>query len=148
MNDHLRPALIQALAEPISPSLSDQKLRKHPLAVWIELQIGLEDGPKLSRRRPIADPSTLKARENGPRWVYLDGDIEKLAEMLGRHNPGPGTGSAAIIKFGDKFELPDNHQHLMRRAFWDASDIRVQKLPGGAPLSRRIRVTLSWWFAG
>ncbi len=80
----------------------------------------------------VADNQVLKARENGPRWVYLDEDIQNLAEMLGRHKPGPGTGNAEIIPFGNSFELPESHQHLMRRAFWDAGDIRVQKLPGGA----------------
>ena len=34
-------------------SLDDNALRRHPLAVWIELEIGLEDGQRLSRRKPI-----------------------------------------------------------------------------------------------
>src|SRR5262249_393819 len=34
-------------------SINDGALRRHPLAVWIELQIGLEDGQRLSRRQPI-----------------------------------------------------------------------------------------------
>lgn len=83
----------------------------------------------------VADSPVLKARQDGPRWVYLEENIQKLAEMLGRHKPGPGTGSGEIIQFGDNFELPHSHQHLIRRAFWDASDIRVQKLPGGASSS-------------
>jgi hypothetical protein len=80
----------------------------------------------------VANCPVLIARENGPRWVYLEEDIQNLAECLGRHKPGPGTGSAEITPFGDEFELPHSHRHLMRRTFWDASDIRVQKLPGGA----------------
>jgi hypothetical protein len=74
----------------------------------------------------------LKARENGPRWVYLEDNIQKLAEVLSRHNPGPGTGKANVNLLDDKFELPDEHRRLLRRAFWDASDIAVEKLPSGA----------------
>lgn len=82
-----------------------------------------------------AESQFLKTRENGPRWVYLDQDIQKLAEMMGRHQPGPGTGNAEIGPIRDNFKLPDSHKRLMLRAFWDASDIRVQKLPGGASSS-------------
>jgi Lhr-like helicase len=37
----------------IPEALSDAELRSHPLAVWIELEIGLEDGQRLTRRPPI-----------------------------------------------------------------------------------------------
>jgi hypothetical protein len=119
-------------------TLSDVFSRVAPWAVAEGVAIVCFPNVQADLRRAekmVADSQVLKARENGPRWVYLDEDIQKLAEMLGRHKPGPGTGSAEIIPFGDNFELPDSHQHLMRRAFWDASDIRLQKLPGGASSS-------------
>ena len=37
----------------IPDSLSDAELRSHPLAVWIELEIGLEDKQRFTRRPPI-----------------------------------------------------------------------------------------------
>jgi hypothetical protein len=127
-------------------ALSDVFSRVAPWAAAEGVAIACFPNDQADLRRAekmVDDSKVLKARENGPRWVYLEEDIEKLAEMLGRHNPGPGTGSAEITQFGDKFELPDSHQHLMRRAFWDASDIRVQKLPGGASSSGAYRVYAS-----
>ena len=51
----------------IPETLSDAELRSHALAVWIELEIGLEDGQRLTRRPPI----TLSAA------------AEKLAALTG-----------------------------------------------------------------
>lgn len=42
-----------AVEGPIQNSLSDAELRSHPLAIWMELEIGLEDGQRLTRRSPI-----------------------------------------------------------------------------------------------
>jgi hypothetical protein len=53
VNDSLRENLRTVLDTAIDPSLQNERLKTHPLAVWIELQIGLEDGQKLSRRRPM-----------------------------------------------------------------------------------------------
>lgn len=78
----------------------------------------------------VARTGWLKARENGPRWVYLEDNVQKLAEMLGRHHPGPGTGNANIV-LRDGSNLRGEHRTLLRRAFWDAKDIAVEKLPGG-----------------
>ncbi|HXC10819.1 MAG TPA: DEAD/DEAH box helicase, partial [Steroidobacteraceae bacterium] len=44
--------LATAVDADIPQSLDDDALRVHPLAVWIELEIGLEDGQRLSRRAP------------------------------------------------------------------------------------------------
>ena len=53
VNDSLARSQSSVLNQSIDPSLRDDQLRTHPLAVWIELQIGLEEGQKLSRRVPI-----------------------------------------------------------------------------------------------
>jgi len=53
----LGDSLARAVNSPISGSLSDANLRVHPLAVWIELEIGLQDDQHLSRR----SPTTLSA---------------------------------------------------------------------------------------
>ena len=48
LGEKLKVAIDSELPE----SLDDDALRRHPLAVWIELEIGLEDGQRLSRRNP------------------------------------------------------------------------------------------------
>jgi hypothetical protein len=57
-NPRLKPSTLGArLGECIDAGLpgtiDDNRLRDHPLAVWIELEIGLADGQRLERRRPI-----------------------------------------------------------------------------------------------
>jgi hypothetical protein len=52
VDDRLRRALRSLLDQPIDLTLPDDQLKTHPLAVWIELHIGLEEGQKLSRRAP------------------------------------------------------------------------------------------------
>jgi hypothetical protein len=39
--------------KPHSRTLTDEDLKQHPLAVWAELAIGLEDGQELKRKKPI-----------------------------------------------------------------------------------------------
>ena len=48
-----RQSLASAVDSEIPSSFGDDALRSHPLAIWIELQIGLRDGQRLSRRDPI-----------------------------------------------------------------------------------------------
>jgi Lhr-like helicase len=70
VDGNLRRALSDSLNRPVDPELRDEQLRVHPLAVWIELQIGLEDGQRLSRRVPI----TLAAA------------ADRLSEFTGTHS--------------------------------------------------------------
>src|SRR4029077_12210724 len=50
---NLGDALTAAIDTELPDALDDDVLRAHPLAVWIELEIGLADGQRLSRRPPI-----------------------------------------------------------------------------------------------
>ena len=52
--------LAAAVDADLSDPLDDGALRVHPLAVWIELEIGLEDGQRLSRRPPITIADAAK----------------------------------------------------------------------------------------
>jgi len=56
VNGELKQGLIGVLDSPFDPRLRDEQLKLHPLAVWIELRIGLEDRQK-----------TLKTNTNNPR---------------------------------------------------------------------------------
>lgn len=49
----VRPLMAEVLTAPPPESLTDEALRRHPLAVWAELALGLEDGLKLTRKKPI-----------------------------------------------------------------------------------------------
>ena len=54
----LKPAklvteLRRAIDTELPASLDDDALKTHPLSVWIELEVGLNDGQRLSRRPPI-----------------------------------------------------------------------------------------------
>jgi Lhr-like helicase len=51
--DDVRPKLAQALTSKLPDVLTDEVLRRHPLAVWTELAIGLEDAHELKRKKPI-----------------------------------------------------------------------------------------------
>ncbi len=57
-NDHLglpdvEPKLAELLGGDLPSRLTDADLRAHPLAVWVELALGLKDGLTLRRRRPV-----------------------------------------------------------------------------------------------
>ena len=45
--------LAEALPRPLPDPLLDSDLRSHPLAVWVELALGLDDRQVLKRRRPL-----------------------------------------------------------------------------------------------
>ena len=45
--------LTETLLSPMPEALTDDVLRRHPLAVWAELAIGLDDAKELKRKKPI-----------------------------------------------------------------------------------------------
>lgn len=51
--DQAKSALPNVLANPLPQQLDNETLRKHPLAVWVELALGLDDGQELKRKKPI-----------------------------------------------------------------------------------------------
>lgn len=102
VDDRLRRALADLLNQPVDLALQDDQLRTHPLAVWIELQIGLEEGQKLSRRVPttLADAAQRLAEftDTDPATCRL-----RIQEMLSvMSKPGSqrgGTGQRAFLAF-------------------------------------------------
>lgn len=73
LTDQLRTVIDGELPDKID----DETLKKHPLAVWIELQIGLLDGQRLTRRQPatIADAAARLASQIGR-------DVERCRDQL------------------------------------------------------------------
>lgn len=49
----LGATLVSAVNDELPAQLDDDELRRHPLAVWTELEIGLCDGKRLTRRDPM-----------------------------------------------------------------------------------------------
>lgn len=41
------------LTQPLPGTLDDETLKRHPVAVWAELELGLDDGLELRRKKPI-----------------------------------------------------------------------------------------------
>ncbi|MFN7167948.1 MAG: DEAD/DEAH box helicase [Pannonibacter sp.] len=51
--EDVRPQLATVLGSDLPETLTDEALRFHPLAVWAELAIGLDDGQELKRKKPV-----------------------------------------------------------------------------------------------
>ena len=79
--DTLSPSVEAALRSKISPTLSDDELKRHPLACWIEMEIGLLDGEKLRRHPPI---TLTQAAEKLANQTKINFDVckDQLGEML------------------------------------------------------------------
>ena len=51
------------LNAPIPDVLTDEALKQHPLAVWGELAIGLDDAQELKRKKPIPFEAAIELRQ-------------------------------------------------------------------------------------
>jgi len=51
--EHVLGALKTALTQPLPNALDDETLKRYPLSVWAELELGLDDGLELRRKKPI-----------------------------------------------------------------------------------------------
>ncbi len=98
----LREPLRKAIAAPLPASLTDAELRAHPLAVWIETEVGLEEGAKLTRRPPMTLPdAAAKLAE----FTSLDATAceEAIAGMLAlmgrREDERGGSSPRAFLAF-------------------------------------------------
>jgi len=81
VDDGLKTRLQHVLERKIEPALTDAQLKIHPLAVWIELRIGLEDGQKLTRRAP---KTIVDAAQELAEFTGSSPDLcrERIQEML------------------------------------------------------------------
>jgi Lhr-like helicase len=103
----LKPAtlgdrLAAAVDADLPPSLDDDALRAHPLAVWIELEIGLEDGQRLSRRRPItiAEAAERLAAQAGRDPARCRSQLQAMLIHMSRPaNERGGIGDRAFMAF-------------------------------------------------
>ena len=94
--------LVAAVRTEIPASLSDAELRSHPLAVWIELEIGLEDRQRLTRRPPItlrAAAQKLAAR-TGYDPARCQAQIQAMLILMSKPaSARGGSGDRAFLAF-------------------------------------------------
>jgi len=98
----LGAALTQAVDVPIQDSLTDDELRKHPLAIWIEMEIGLQDGQTLSRRHPstLEDAAERLKEQTGRTLERCREQLKSMLMLMSRPaHERRGTGDRAFLAF-------------------------------------------------
>ncbi len=101
-NDEYRQKLTSAVAEDIPEHLTDADLYQHPLAVWIEGEIGLEDKEKLRRRKPIGfnEVITQLANETALSEAHCASQLVKFLTLTSRvETERGGPGDKAFMAF-------------------------------------------------
>jgi superfamily II DNA/RNA helicase len=91
-----------AIDEEIPVSLSDAELRSHPLSIWIELEIGLEDGQRLRRHPPITlkDAAQKLATQTGRDPGRCQSQIQAMLILMSKPaSERGGTSDRAFMAF-------------------------------------------------
>jgi superfamily II DNA/RNA helicase len=102
MADKLGERLRKAIIEPLPAALTDAELQLHPLACWIETEVGLEEGEKLKRRAPMSLPEAADklATQTSLETVICQRAIAEMLAMMGRReDERGGNGSRAFLAF-------------------------------------------------
>jgi hypothetical protein len=98
----LGESLKVAIDTELPESLDDAALRRHPLAVWVELEIGLEDGQRLSRRKPItiAEAAKRLAEQIGRDETRCRSQLQNMLILMSRPaSERGGAGDRAFMAF-------------------------------------------------
>jgi Lhr-like helicase len=98
----LGAALLAAIDADLPLALTDEALRSHPLAVWIELEIGLQDGQQLRRRRPttLAEAAKRLADQTGRGVERCRAQLQVMLMMMSRPaSERGGVGERAFLAF-------------------------------------------------
>lgn len=117
----LGPALVAAIAEELPAKLDDEALHQHPLAVWSELEIGLSDGQRLSRRQPatLAVAAKRLAEHSGCDETRCRSQLQAFLMLASRpaHERG-GAGDRAFLAFKlHRFISGAGHVYATLRGF-------------------------------
>ena len=98
----MKAQLADVLTSPLPDGLTDDVLKRHPLAVWTELSIGLDDGQELKRKKPIPFDKTvtLLATDSGVEAKTCEEGLEQfLTRVSLPEKERGGTGVAAFLAF-------------------------------------------------
>ncbi|CEJ11283.1 ATP-dependent RNA helicase DbpA [bacterium YEK0313] len=101
--DDVRPKLASVLTSPLPEVLTDEVLKKHPLAVWGELAIGLEDAQELKRKKPIPfeEAVALLSKDSGVDAETCRSGLETFLTRISlpeTERGGPGGGAFLAFK--------------------------------------------------
>jgi superfamily II DNA or RNA helicase len=94
--------LADVLNQPIPANIDDEQLRKHPLAVWAELALGLDDGLELRRKKPIPFDDAVKrlADDSGIDQEHCRKYLENFLTLVSLpEEQRGGTGDGAFLAF-------------------------------------------------
>jgi Lhr-like helicase len=98
----LGSALAEAIDADVPHALSDEKLRQHPLAVWIELRIGLNEGLRLDRLPPItiAEATHRLSEDSGRPEERCRAQLQAMLTLMSRPaSERGGAGDRAFLAF-------------------------------------------------
>lgn len=101
--DDVRPKLASVLTSALPEVLTDEVLKEHPLAVWIELAIGLDDKQELKRKKPIpfAEAVALLSQDCGVEVETCRSSLETFLTRISlpeTERGGSGTGAFLAFK--------------------------------------------------
>lgn len=100
--EHIKTDLAGILTSDLPDILTDEMLRKHPLAVWAELAIGLKDGQELRRQDPTPfglAVDKLSADSGVDPEKCRDAFVRFLTLVSLPENKRGGTGKGAFLAF-------------------------------------------------
>jgi hypothetical protein len=96
------PKLAAVLTPPLPDALTDEALKTHPLAVWTELAIGLEDAQELKRKKPIPFEKavTRLAKDSGVDAATCRSRLETFLTRISLPETARGgSGERAFLAF-------------------------------------------------
>jgi Lhr-like helicase len=100
--DSVGPQLAHVLTSAFPDVLTDEILEKHPLAVWTELAIGLEDAQELKRKKPIPvqDAVELLSKDSGVDLEICRSALETFLTRISlAETDRGGSGTGAFLAF-------------------------------------------------
>lgn len=95
-------SLPEILQNPIPENLDDAQLKQHPLAVWAELALGLDDGLELKRKKPIPFEEAVNrlADDSGGDAEQCRRHLEDFLTLVSLpENQRGGSGEGAFLAF-------------------------------------------------
>lgn len=98
----VRPQLAAVLTKELPDVMTDQELKRHPLAVWVEMALGLEDGLNLRRRKPIPlqEAAHLLSEDSGVEVTTCRSALEAFLTRISLpEEERGGSGKTAFLAF-------------------------------------------------
>ncbi|NJO33289.1 MAG: DEAD/DEAH box helicase, partial [Rhodospirillales bacterium] len=98
----VQPHLAKVLGNDLPEVMTDEVLQRHPLAVWAELAVGLDDGQELKRKKPIPfdEAVELLSQDSGLEKETCRTGFERfLTRVSLPESARGGVGTGAFLAF-------------------------------------------------